>query len=150
MSISAVRRIDCSKFEKILNALPNPNNVRIRVYNLDYSSLEQQVAEIIPDTDINGMGLRIPSEYILNRPAKETALRIYKDDIETEGIPFTGTKRGKIQFVEAEWSFDGKSRLVFDGFDVNMEYKGKEPKMFSELIKILEDERVRYSLRFEL
>lgn len=129
-----------SHLERILKHLPEPSEVVVRLGNFDYSSLNEQVAEVSEQG-----GERYEVKCHLKDLSNKKMLEIYrmtnsedKDYLDTMGSLPSGEKF--VQFERATWNF-GKAgpsyepgmQIYLTPHKLNISYSGKEPKIVTKI-----------------
>lgn len=91
-------------FHKIIEVLPNPSSVEIRLYgDFDFTSIDKQVRQLLPQVKFESHGEQI---YRLRDPDKETILKIY--NASTNQPDHAKIQRG-ISIHKVEWWLNGAS-----------------------------------------
>ncbi|AJF61041.1 hypothetical protein QT06_C0001G0194 [archaeon GW2011_AR15] len=142
-----------SDLEKILKHLPDPSDVKVELYNFDYSDISRQTGEFLEGLEIDNM--RTAS---LGHATKRDVLELYKKNYEIErkgGSPgvHKANKTPKheedephysdllrVTLGEIEWTL-GKNydvRVKVTPYDVKVEYNGREPRYIAGLRKEVE------------
>lgn len=145
--VQSIPQISLEGMEKVLKHLPEPNSVHVSLTGkFDYSSLYSQAQEVNPDIKIGGGG---GSHFLLENPSKEKILNIYKKSgvLAEETSTQESYEDRRISFHNASWSLDDEVhtepvQIELTSYEVNVNYKGKEPAYISQMRQDLAETNV--------
>ena len=121
-------RISLGDLEKVLEHLPEPNVVKVLLTDsIDYSSIDQQVQGLVPNTRLEPHG---ESVFRLMGATRESVLSIYRA---SDGQDRTKPKKIYLNRISWHWDVAADSGIELTPTGVEAWYKGEEPPYITQL-----------------
>lgn len=140
-TIETIPRITPEDLEKILKHLPEPTYAEVSLFgNFDYSDIFRQAEEVVQSARLQSGG---HLTFRLKDASKEKILDIYRKSQELEGVKPTIPIPKRINLHKVGWYLDDHVQVELIPEEVNVKYKGQEPKYISEMVQELSGINVR-------
>lgn len=120
--LQVLPKMELSQLEAILEQLPEPDSVKVRVYGRIPNDFSYSLREGVLESS-------------LKEPSKDSILQIYKDSLERERPP---KEEHWMDFEKANWNYDNGS-VKLTPYEVKVQYTGKEPIHITRLRKKAEN-----------
>jgi len=143
-----------SELEKILNILPNPKYIEVRLSGnySNYSHLIKDLEGILPNIEISPVELRLEIKNI----NKDQILKLYKRNLEREKNFYKNIEKkilqeekriemGSINLNEINW-YEKNYKIKLSPYNLEINYQVEEPEIISNLKRALKEFNTKIEL----